>query len=53
MITGVLLAAGAGRRFGGPKLLQRLDDGRPMAVAAAHNLLTGVGRALAVVRPED
>ena len=53
MITGVLLAAGAGRRFGGPKLLQRLDDGRPMAVAAARNLLAGVGRALAVVRPED
>ncbi len=53
MTTGVLLAAGAGRRFGGPKLLQRLDDGRPMAVAAARNLLGGVGRALAVVRPED
>ena len=48
-----LLAAGTGRRFGGPKLLEPLADGTPMAVAAARTLRGGVGRALAVVRPDD
>lgn len=50
-IVGVLLAAGAGKRFGGDKLLYRLPDGRPMAVAAATHLKPACGRVVAVVRP--
>lgn len=51
MIRGVLLAAGEARRFGADKLMQRLPDGRPLAVAAAEALLGGVDAAVAVVRP--
>lgn len=51
-IIGVLLAAGAGRRFGGPKLLAPLADGTPLALAAARTLIAGVDRALAVVPPD-
>lgn len=50
-IVGILLAAGAGTRFGGDKLLVELDDATPMALAAAHNLLPACERVLAVVRP--
>ncbi len=53
MIAGVLLAAGAGIRFGGDKLLAPLPDGTPVGVRAARTLLDGVDRALAVVRPGD
>ncbi len=53
MIVGVLLAAGAGSRFGGDKLLARLPDGTPIGVRAARTLRSGVDRALAVVRPGD
>lgn len=53
MIVGVLLAAGAGTRFGGDKLLARLPDGVPLGVRAARTLRSGVERALAVVRPGD
>lgn len=53
MIVGVLLAAGAGTRFGGDKLLARLPDGTPIGVQAARTLRSGVDRALAVVRPGD
>ena len=52
-IVGVLLAAGAGKRFGGDKLLYRLPDGTPMAVAAATQLKLACGRVVAVVRPGD
>lgn len=52
-IIGILLAAGFSRRFGGDKRLQPLADGRPMAAAAASNLLAACGRVIAVVRPED
>ncbi len=51
--VGVLLAAGAGRRFGGGKLLARLADGTPLALAASRALSAGVDRALAVVAPGD
>ena len=40
MSTGILLAAGEGRRFGGPKQLARVD-GRPLiehALEALHDL---------------
>lgn len=53
--TGILLAAGRGRRFDPSgernKLLQTLDDGTPVAVAAARHLLTVLPHVLAVVRP--
>jgi molybdenum cofactor cytidylyltransferase len=53
MIVGLLLAAGAGSRFGGDKLLQPLPDGTPIGLAAARNLLQGVDQVVAVVRPGD
>ena len=53
MIVGVLLAAGAGTRFGGGKLLARLPDGTPLGVRAARTLRSAVDTALAVVRPTD
>lgn len=51
LIVGILLAAGAGRRFGADKLTQRLADGDLVAVRACRNLLIGTDRVLAVVRP--
>jgi molybdenum cofactor cytidylyltransferase len=51
-IVGVLLAAGAGSRFGGDKLMHRLADRTPMAMAAARNLLPACDRVVAVVRPQ-
>jgi len=49
-IVGILLAAGASRRFGADKLTQRLPDGDRVAVRACRNLLAGTDRVLAVVR---
>lgn len=51
LIVGVLLAAGAARRFGGDKLLAELDDGRCVAEIACANLAIGVDRVVAVIRP--
>lgn len=53
LIVGLLLAAGAGRRFGGAKLLATLPDGRSVAVAACAALAAGVDQVVAVVRPGD
>ncbi|HUX64850.1 nucleotidyltransferase family protein [Sulfuricella sp.] len=53
MIVGILLAAGSGTRFGGDKLLFPLPEGTPIGVKAARNLLSGVDRGVAVVRPSD
>ena len=53
MISGILLAAGAGTRFGGDKLLAPLRDGTLMGVKAARNLLSAVDHGIAVVRPSD
>lgn len=53
MITGILLAAGAGSRFGGDKLQFPLPDGTPIGVKAARNLLSAVDQGIAVVRPSD
>lgn len=53
MIVGVLLAAGAGTRFGGGKLLHRLADGTAIAVAAANRVRPACERLVAVVRPGD
>lgn len=52
-LRGILLAAGASRRFGGCKLRARLPDGEMLVVRAARNLLAGTPRALAVIRPAD
>ena len=50
-IVGILLAAGASRRFGSDKLTQSLPDGDLVAVRACRNLLAGTDSVLAVVRP--
>lgn len=50
-MTGILLAAGASRRFGANKLLQTLADGEPLAVHACRHLLAVTDNVLAVVRP--
>lgn len=38
-VAGLLLAAGAGRRIGGPKALVTGDDGRPWVVSSTRRLL--------------
>ena len=53
MITGILLAAGAAKRFGGGKLKQVLPNGLAICVAAARNLAAAVDQVVAVVRPDD
>lgn len=53
MITGILLAAGRGRRFGSHKLIHPLTDGMPLLIAALRNLRQGVDEVLVVVRPDD
>ncbi|TPQ24568.1 nucleotidyltransferase family protein [Methylomonas koyamae] len=50
-ITGILLAAGASRRFGGDKLSYTLPNGSAVAEQACRNLGQAVDRVLAVVRP--
>jgi len=53
LISGILLAAGAGSRFGGDKLLHPLDDGVAIAAHAARNLLAATSDVVAVVRWGD
>ena len=53
MISGILLAAGAARRFGGAKLLHRLPDGTPIGLASLRNLQAALTRVVVVVRPDD
>ena len=50
-IVGILLAAGASRRFGADKLTHILPNGELVAVQASRNLLAGTDSVLAVVRP--
>jgi molybdenum cofactor cytidylyltransferase len=58
-VTGILMAAGRGRRFDPlgiqNKLLQPLAQagGAPMVVASARKLLAAVPRVIAVVPPDD
>jgi molybdenum cofactor cytidylyltransferase len=53
-VTAILLAAGAGTRFGGGKLLHPLDDGVAIAAHAARNLVSaGITEIVAVLRPGD
>ncbi len=48
-VTGVLLAAGAGRRAGGPKALRRYADGTPWLVRGVRVLREGGCDAVVVV----
>lgn len=50
-VVGILLAAGFSRRYGGDKLVQRLPDGRFVALASAQNLVQALPRSIAVLRP--
>ena len=50
-VTGILLAAGSGSRFGSNKLLHPLLTNLPIAVTAARNLKAVVPHSIAVVRP--
>lgn len=52
-IVGILLAAGRGVRFGGPKLLAPLADGTPLGVASARRLCAVLPEVVAVVHPAD
>ncbi|MET0027405.1 MAG: nucleotidyltransferase family protein [Candidatus Thiodiazotropha sp.] len=52
-IVGVLLAAGRGHRFGGNKLMARMDHGDRVGPAAARQLVRVLPESIAVVRPED
>ena len=59
-LAGLLLAAGAGARFGGSKLLAPLPAashgvaaGTPIGVAACLHLVAALPRVVAVVRPGD
>lgn len=49
--VGILLAAGSSQRFGGDKLMHRLPNATPMAVAAAIHLRAACPRTIAVLRP--
>ena len=53
MITGILLAAGSGSRFGGGKLLHLLPDGTPIGVASLRNLKIALPEVIAVIRSGD
>ncbi|MFC0254581.1 nucleotidyltransferase family protein [Massilia consociata] len=56
-LTGILLAAGRGRRFDPSgvrnKLLQRLPGGERVVAASARRLLSVLPRVVAVVPPDD
>ncbi|MEJ2213319.1 MAG: nucleotidyltransferase family protein [Gammaproteobacteria bacterium] len=52
-ITGILLAAGASRRFGRPKLVEPLANGEPLGVFAAKNLTGLLSSTLVVVSDQD
>jgi molybdenum cofactor cytidylyltransferase len=53
VITGILLAAGQGSRFGSQKLLAPLPNGPLVVQASAANLLRGVGSVIAVTRRDE
>ena len=52
-LAGILLAAGAGSRFGGGKLLHPLADGTPIGVAALRNLKRVLSPVVVVIRQGD
>lgn len=52
-VHGILLAAGAGSRFGGGKLLHPIMDGTPIGVVSWRNLVSALPDSVAVVRSGD
>lgn len=52
-IVGILLAAGQGSRFGGGKLLAKLDDGMPVGVRSARQFRSALDEVVAVLKPGD
>jgi molybdenum cofactor cytidylyltransferase len=50
-ICGILLAAGASKRFGSDKLLHAIAGDTPIALAALANLRAAIPKVIAVVRP--
>jgi molybdenum cofactor cytidylyltransferase len=52
-IQGILLAAGSATRFGSDKLMHPLEDGAPIALASARNLIAALPQSLAVVRSAE
>lgn len=52
-VTGILLAAGQGARYGADKRLQPLADGTPLALVCARTLQTALPGSLAVVASPD
>lgn len=50
--VGILLAAGASRRFGGNKLLHPMDDDTPMLFVSAKKLLSVLPKCIAVINEE-
>ena len=50
-VCGILLAAGASKRFGSDKLMHHLAGGTPVAAAALANLRAAIPHVIAVVRP--
>ena len=50
-VCGILLAAGASKRFGSDKLMHPLAQGVPVAAAALANLRAAIPHVIAVVRP--
>jgi len=53
LITGILLAAGASRRFGSNKLLQILHNGQTVLDTSATKLHQNVERMFVVIRSDD
>jgi molybdenum cofactor cytidylyltransferase len=53
MITGILLAAGSGTRFGADKLLHPLADGTPIGVVSLRALKSALPNVIAVIRTGD
>lgn len=51
--VGILLAAGAGRRYGGDKLLAPLPDGTTIGEASCRAMHAALGSVVAVLRPGD
>jgi len=50
-VAGILLAAGASRRFGEDKLRYAISQNESIAVQSCRNLLAGTDKVLAVIRP--
>lgn len=53
IIVGLLLAAGASRRFGADKLLQRLPGGELIVAASARRLAAATDRSVVLIRPRQ